>query len=133
MVLARLEEERRRRADARRCGRGHGRELSPLLEPALLPAEEPHELADVDAAMALIERAARENRIVVVDFYADWCGPCQAIKPVFERMALETPRALFAKVNTDKAKQLAGVAGVRSLPTFQLRSSVHVRLRAVRV
>ena len=86
----------------------------------LLPCEPPHEVSDVDEAQALFARAAAEDRLLVVDFYADWCGPCQNIKPAFEEMALATPRALFAKVNTDKAKQLAGAAGVRSLPTFQL-------------
>ena len=64
----------------------------------LLPAEAPHEVTDMDTAMALFARAARENRVVVVDFFAEWCGPCQRIKPIFEQMALETPRALFAKV-----------------------------------
>ncbi|MCR5014347.1 MAG: thioredoxin [Bacteroidales bacterium] len=55
----------------------------------------------------------------IVDFYADWCGPCRKVAPIMEKLA-ETYKGKLTiyKVNVDKEKQLAGVFGVRSIPTM---------------
>jgi thioredoxin 1 len=53
---------------------------------------------------------------VLVDFYADWCRPCQLLGPVLEELALETPDARIVKVNVTDSPQLAGQYGVRSIP-----------------
>lgn len=56
---------------------------------------------------------------VVVDYFADWCGPCKVMAPVYERMAqVLEPRARFIKVNTDEAQTLAGRMRIRGIPTF---------------
>jgi thioredoxin 1 len=56
---------------------------------------------------------------VVVDFWAEWCGPCRAIAPVFEQLASEMEgRARFAKVNVDQNQQIALDFGIRSIPTL---------------
>ncbi|KAL1504502.1 hypothetical protein AB1Y20_010905 [Prymnesium parvum] len=61
------------------------------------------------------------TRLVVLDFYADWCGPCKKIAPHLERLARASGgRVLFAKVNVDEARALAASHGVRSMPTFLL-------------
>lgn len=62
-----------------------------------------------------------EERVTLVDFYADWCGPCQAIHPVLEELSAEFDgRATITKVDVDKEPGLAGIFNVRSIPTMVL-------------
>ena len=55
---------------------------------------------------------------VLVDFYADWCGPCRMIAPVLEELAREEPQARIVKVNVDGSPQLASQYGIESIPTL---------------
>lgn len=55
----------------------------------------------------------------VVDFYADWCGPCKRVAPIMEELAKEYKgKVIFYKVNTDKEREVAGAFGIRSIPSI---------------
>jgi thioredoxin len=56
--------------------------------------------------------------IVLIDFWASWCGPCLRFGPIFERVAEEHPDAVFAKVDTEDQQELAAQYGVTSIPTL---------------
>lgn len=61
-----------------------------------------------------------KNSMVIVDFWAPWCGPCRAFAPVFERSAQDHPDIVHAKVDTDAERELAAIAGIRSIPTIMV-------------
>lgn len=59
----------------------------------------------------------KEGVRAVVDFYADWCGPCKMFAPVFESLSEEMPDVVFCKINVDESEELAIRFGVMSIPT----------------
>ena len=66
------------------------------------------------------EEVVTGNDIVIVDFWAPWCGPCKGFAPVYEAASEKHPDIVFAKVNTDEQQELAGHFAIRSIPTIAL-------------
>ena len=58
------------------------------------------------------------NDLVFIDFWAEWCGPCKVFGPIFEQAAERHPDAVWAKVDTEKAQDLAAAFGIQSIPTM---------------
>lgn len=63
-------------------------------------------------------QVVNDNDTVVVDIYADWCGPCKMISPVLEQLSVEMPTVKFIKVDADVDQALINNFGVRSIPTI---------------
>jgi thioredoxin 1 len=64
------------------------------------------------------ETTVTDNDIVLVDFWADWCGPCKRFAPVFEAASEAHPDIVFAKVDTEAEQGLSAAANIRSIPTL---------------
>lgn len=63
------------------------------------------------------DEVVKENKNVLVQYYADWCGPCQMLKPVLEQISEETNDIEFYRLNIEEHRDLAVTAGVQSIPT----------------
>jgi thioredoxin 1 len=75
-------------------------------------------MATTDLTLDTFEATVTEPGIVLVDLWAAWCGPCRRFAPVFEQASAAHPDVTFAKVDTDSEQHLAGMLGVRSIPTL---------------
>jgi thioredoxin len=77
-------------------------------------------MATVELTRDNFEQTVNGNPIVIVDFWAPWCGPCRGFAPVFEKASESHPDVVFAKVNSDEQQELAGAFNIRSIPTLMV-------------
>jgi thioredoxin 1 len=75
-------------------------------------------MATVDLTMTDFEQTVKGDGIVLVDFWAEWCGPCRMFAPWYEEVSEEHTDVVFAKVDTEAEQALAGSFGIRSIPTL---------------
>ena len=77
-------------------------------------------MATLDLTQENFDQTITGNAMVIVDFWAPWCGPCRGFAPVYEKASEAHPDVVFAKVNTDEQQELAGAFGIRSIPTLMV-------------
>jgi thioredoxin 1 len=75
-------------------------------------------MATVDLSLETLEATIEKNDIVLIDFWAEWCGPCKMFAPTYEKVSEEFENVVFAKVDTEAHQELAAQFQIRSIPTL---------------
>jgi thioredoxin len=77
-------------------------------------------MATVELTKENFEKVITESPLVIVDFWAPWCGPCRGFAPIYDKAAEAHRDVVFGKVNSDAEQELAGAFNIRSIPTLMV-------------
>ena len=77
-------------------------------------------MATIELTKENFSATIENNDVVIVDFWAPWCGPCRMFAPTFESVAEQHPNVVFAKLNTEDQQELAASFNIRSIPTLMV-------------
>lgn len=77
-------------------------------------------MATMELTLESFETTINKEGITFVDFWAEWCGPCRMFGPIFEEASEQNPDIRFGKVDTEAQQELAGMAGISSIPTLMI-------------
>ena len=72
------------------------------------------------------EEIKNSEKTVLLDFFADWCGPCRMVSPIVDEIAEENPQYLVGKINVDEEPELASAFGVMSIPTLVVMKNAEI-------
>jgi thioredoxin len=77
-------------------------------------------MATVDITKENLQDTIANNEIVIIDFWAPWCGPCKSFAPIYDAVSEKHADVVFAKVNTEDEQELAASFQIRSIPTLMI-------------
>jgi thioredoxin 1 len=77
-------------------------------------------MAAIQLSKSLFQKTISDNSIVLLDFWATWCGPCRMFAPVFEKVSDKHVDIVFGKINTDEERDLASEFQIMSIPTLMV-------------
>ncbi len=77
-------------------------------------------MATVEITKDTLQSTITDNDIVLIDFWASWCGPCKSFAPIYEKVSESFSDVVFAKVNTEEEQELAASFQIRSIPTLMI-------------